>query len=168
MRIARIVVVVIALISSAHQLPAPIQEITETPTPASKQSAEPKRKRTINAKAATETSKNSKKREMTAPQPTIQSRPIGPQFSGKWTGTMAKIDHTIVVDIAHNVMTAWQTKNPSVVRSGIPHVTGDTVAIDSGIYGTWSLTPLPDGQSARVRLQYPFFDSTAIFRRVSQ
>jgi hypothetical protein len=171
---AIIIVVFLLLEATTQRLPAPIQETTETPTPAPEQSAKPKPKRTTNVKAATETSKSSEKRQATSSQPKSHSKSIESQFSGTWNGIIncgiigGDIEHTIVIDMAHSVMTVWQTRNPSARGSGVPEINGDTVAFHNGIYGTWLLTPLPNGQSARVRLQGALFGGTAIFRRVSQ
>src|SRR4051812_3546610 len=49
-RIAIMFVGICVLLATAHRLPAPIQEVPESPTPATPQSAKPKPKRTIKSK----------------------------------------------------------------------------------------------------------------------
>src|SRR5467141_2637267 len=114
----------------AHRLPAPIQEVPESPTPAPKQSTKTKPKQTIKLKDAGKSSESSTKRQTSAPQPKSQSSPTQPRFAGTWNGIincgiLGNIEHTLVVDSTQTSMKVWQTQNPSEHSSGSPHITGD-------------------------------------------
>ena len=153
----------------AHRLPAPIQEIPESPTPAPEQSAKPKPKRTV--KRASESSETSTKHQTaSSPQPKSQATPIQPRFAGTWNGIMncgiaGNIEHTISIDLAQNSMAVWQTNDPAVRVDGPAQISGDTITGNYGWSGVWSITPYPDGQTAKVRYQAFLLDSNAIFRR---
>jgi len=51
-----LLLVLTLLLVTAHRLPAPIQEVPESPTPVPEQSAKPKPKRTIKPKVSSEDS----------------------------------------------------------------------------------------------------------------
>jgi len=160
------------LVITAHRLPAPIQEVPESPTPAPDHSAKPKPKRTIKPKATDENSESSTKRQTPPPQSKSRSTPTQPRFAGTWNGIincgiLGNIEHTLVVDSAQTSMKVWQTQNPSEHSSGSPHITGDTIIADHGWGRVWSVTPYADGQTARVRFQAFLLDSSAVFRRTS-
>jgi hypothetical protein len=164
----RILAVTIALLISAHRLPAPIQEVPESPTP--EQSTKPKPKRTVKPKAS-ESSESSTKHQTSSPQPKNQATPTQLRFAGTWNGIMncgmvGNIEHTIAID-AQNSMTVWQTNNPSARASGPAQISGDTITGTYGWNGTWAVTPYPDGQTAKVRFTAFLLDSTAVFRRES-
>jgi hypothetical protein len=80
-------------------------------------------------------------------------------------GLVGNVEHSIAIDLSQSSMTVWQTQNPSVRVSGSAQINGDTIKADYGLSGSWSVTPYPDGQSAKVRFTAFLLDSTAVFRR---
>src|SRR5205809_4741548 len=72
------------LLVTVHQLPAPIQEVPESPTPASEHSAKPKLKRTVKPKITSENSEGSTKSRAPSPTPS----PRRNLFEGTWLGTL--------------------------------------------------------------------------------
>jgi hypothetical protein len=166
----RLLAVVTALLITAHRLPAPIQEIPESATPAPEQSAKPKPKRTIKPKVTSESSETSTKRQTSSTTPPNQPTPAQLRFAGTWNGIMncgivGNIEHTISIDASQSSMSVWQTNDPSVRVDGPAQSNGDTLTGNYGWNGVWSVTPYPDGQTAKVRFQAFLLDSSAIFRR---
>ena len=80
-------------------------------------------------------------------------------------GIAGNIEHTISIDLAQNSMAVWQTNDPAVRVDGPAQISGDTITGNYGWSGVWSITPYPDGQTAKVRYQAFLLDSNAIFRR---
>src|SRR5438094_6995046 len=76
------------LLATTSRLPAPIQEVPESPTPAPEQSSKPKPKRTIKPKVASESSESSTKPRTSLPKPQIQATSNSTPFAGTWSGTM--------------------------------------------------------------------------------
>lgn len=171
-RLRLFAIAIAILVTSAHRLPAPIQEVPESPTPAPEQSTKTKPRRIITLKNAGKSSESSTKRPTSSPQPKSQSTPTQPRFAGTWAGIincgiLGNIEHTLVVDSTQTSMKVWQTQNPAEHSSGSPHITGDTIIADHGWGRVWSVTPYADGQTARVRFQAFLLDSSAVFRRTS-
>src|SRR5258708_1127881 len=77
--LAPLLTVAMVLIT-AHRLPAPIQEVPESPTPAPEQSATPKAKRVVESKTDHPTTSS---RAPSTPNPARSKK-----FAGTWTGTM--------------------------------------------------------------------------------
>ena len=71
----------IVLLLTTHPVPAPIQEVQGSPTPAPEQSAKPKPKRTIKPKVASEGSENSTKGQTSSPQPRSEAAPSRKPFN---------------------------------------------------------------------------------------
>ena len=151
------------LIISAHRLPAPISEV-ETPTPA-KQSAKPKQRKLPKStpkSVATESTSNPARQQPSSKQS---------RFAGTWVGTMQTIpwgNWAVVLTVDPNEATIT-----SEINGGKPEVkkaqrNGDmlqaTFAAGLTVI-TWSLTPQPDGATARVRMQAFMNDFTAVFHR---
>jgi cytoskeletal protein RodZ len=154
------------LFASADRAPAPILETPDQATPSPSQESRtpkphPKRKRT-------ETSEKPSPNKSESPKPQPIQLPL--PFAGTWTGIMncglgGNIEHTIQIDGSQTQMSVWQTQDPSVRVDGPAQVTGDTIAADYGWSGGWSVTPYPDGHTAKVRYTAFLLDSTAVFRR---
>jgi hypothetical protein len=149
MKIAsRIVLVIFLLALSAHRLPAPIQEVPESPTPAPEQSAKPKPKRTIKPKAASESSESSTKRQTTS-SPQTHSTHNSTPFAGTWvakTGFPAGV--TLIVS---------PTQDSAVVkglaiwgdRAGRPIANGNTLSW-TFLAEKWNMVIASDGKTAVV------------------
>ena len=144
------------LFFSSHRLPAPIVEESPTPT---LQSLKPKRAKS----SATPKPTSERKQETSAKKI---------RFAGKWVGTMPEVPWgnvatELTVDQAQTTMT-WQEsgQHKGIARA---QVVGDTLQGNFvvGVAETWSITPLGDGTTARVRLQAFMNDQTAIFHRVT-
>src|SRR5438105_11035207 len=82
-----LVLLIFFLALSPQRLPAPIQEVLESPTPAPEQSAKPKPKQTIKPKVTSESSESSTKRPTSSPQPRNQTTQQRNAFDGTWVGT---------------------------------------------------------------------------------
>ena len=82
-RTLALLLTVALLLITAHRLPAPIQEVPESATPAPEESAKSKPKRTTKAKGTSESSENSTKRQ-TASSPQTQPNKNPTPFAGTW------------------------------------------------------------------------------------
>jgi len=159
-RTFRLLLAALFFLVSAHRSPAPIQEVLESPTPPPQQSARAKPKSSSKPKA------NASVTNLVRQQPS----PKQSLFAGSWIGTMQTFPKgpekvTLTVDSTETTM-AMTWRGGTV--SGKAERKGNTLQATSheGIYtNTWSLTPQPDGATARVRMQAFMNDFTAIFHR---
>jgi hypothetical protein len=158
------------LLITAHRLPAPIQEIPESPTPALDESGKPKPKRTIKPKGTSESPENSAKRKPASPSSQLEQHP---KFAGTWRGTLpfglaGDLHLTLVIN---NDGTSV-TESGGLVGTVNFRATNDgkTVSWRSGIVKeiAWALTPNPDGQTALLAAKSPYIGSpSAVFRKAS-
>jgi len=146
---------------AAHRLPAPIQEIPESPTPASEQSAKPKPKRTSEPTT----------RHASSPSPTPG---ISKKFAGKWSGIMPEVpwgnvQTELIVDPTETTM-EWRDSLNSKPATAKAQLNGNTLSalFPGWPRPVWSITPDPGGNTAQVRLQAFMNDDHAVFRRVSR
>jgi hypothetical protein len=159
----------VVLCLTAHRLPAPIQEIAESPTPAPSVASLPmsKEKPRIKPKPKSDASPSA----TTAVRQ--QANAKRSRFAGAWVGIMptfpwGSIPQTITIDSAETTMTRardWSSTQPGGTVKA--EVKGDTLTASFGSGGVLSLTPQGDGSTAVVRLRAPFNDQTAIFRKTS-
>ena len=151
------------LVISAHRLPAPISE-ESTPTPALEQSAKPKTKPLPKPKPKSEPTES-------ATNPVRQQRSSKQsRFGGTWVGTMPTFPMgpaAVVLTVDSTETTMAMTWRGSTVTVEAQRNGGTLQATSpEGIYtNTWSLTPQPDGTTARVRMQAFMNDFTAVFHR---
>jgi hypothetical protein len=152
--------IVSSLLITAHRLPAPIQEIPESPTPAPAQSAKPKPK-VAEPKAKTNS---------TSPSSTT-AMPQGPgRFAGTWTGT---ISQGALGDVAISLgINATGTSVQEVNRTGTfihpATIQGPGMTWKSGWLSdiAWTLVPNNDGKTATVTARSGFgVNGSATFRR---
>jgi hypothetical protein len=144
----RFVLVVFLLAASAHRLPAPIQEVPESPTPAPEQSAKPKPKRTIKPEATSKSSESSTKRQAASSPQTHSTRTPTP-FAGTWiakTGFPAGV--TLIVSPAQDSavvkgLAVWGD------RAGRPTANGNTLSW-TFLAEKWNMVIAPDGKTAVV------------------
>jgi hypothetical protein len=146
---------------TAPRSPAPIvEETTPRPTVAPRPEAKPKRAKSH-----------------AAPKPTSepkQERSANKiRFAGKWVGTMSEVPWgnvatELTVDQAEATM-HWQESGQEKGLAKASVVNGNTLQANFvvGVAETWSITPLSDGTTARVRLQAFMNDQTAIFHRLT-
>jgi cytoskeletal protein RodZ len=161
------------LLITAHRLPAPIQEVPESPTPAPEESVKAKPKRTVKPKATSESSESSTKNKAPSPTPKGQASSTQPRYAGTWRGTIncsiwGDVEHIIVIDDAQKTMTVSKASN---VAGGATGTAATFISVDGlaaklpGLNGTWALKPDPDGKTARVKLTGFMLNSSAVFRR---
>lgn len=159
-------VIATLLFVTAQRLPAPIQEVQESPTPAPTvaSTAKPKPKPSPKPKPKAEASES-------APSPLKpQVGPKTSRFAGKWVGIMPEVPWgniatELIVDETGTTM-QWQESGKQKGTEKA-RLSGDTLqaTFQVGVAATWSLTPQPDGATARVRLQAFMNDQTAVFHR---
>jgi hypothetical protein len=151
---------------TAHRLPAPIAE--ESQTPAAEQSAKPKAKRVIESK----TNRASMPSHAVSNSAPARSR----KFAGTWTGIMQTFPAgnqttQIVIDSTETTMTvSWFGQTASAktqLNGGALQATFPPPAFQPQSHN-WSITPQPDGVSARVHFQCFMNDFTAVFHRVGE
>lgn len=153
------------LLITVHRLPAPIQEVPESPTPAPEQSAKPKSKRITKAKATIESSEGSTKRETPSSPQTHASQNPTP-FAGTWiakTGFPTGV--TLIVSPAQDSavvkgLPIWGD------RAGRPIANGNTLSW-TFLAEKWNMVIAPDGQTAVVTDHgWPAGVATGTFVRV--
>jgi hypothetical protein len=156
-----IVAVSLLLLMSAQPLPAPISEVTESPTPAPKQAAKAKSKRVTEPKAERASS--------ASPTPAAPKK-----FAGKWSGIMPEapwgdVQTELIVDPAETTM-EWQ-ESGNHKGSAKTQLSGNTLSVRIPIGFTtamWFITPNSDGVTANIRMTAFMNDDHAVFRRVSR
>ena len=152
----RIALALVLLLSTAHRLPAPIQEIPENPTPAPQQSAKPKAKRTSKSDStARESESSARSRLRPTPVPVFTKR-----FAGTWKGMVATNNlvigagshpATFVINSAENSI---QETGPVGTFTHPATVSGNTLSFKTGLFKEISVTMtiVGDGRSAQVNV----------------
>jgi len=157
------------LLATAHRLPAPIQEVPESPTPAPEKSAKPKAKQTAGSKPSIAEPKASVPSKRVTPVPTPSKK-----FPGTWRGTVpfgmfGDLHLTLVVNNDGNAVTESGGLGGTVTFRATND--GDTVTWRSGLGNEihWTLTPNTDGKTAILDVKAGLFvgNHTAIFQRTS-
>ncbi len=151
MRTFALLLTVALLLVTAHRLPAPIQEVPEspTPTPAVAPAAQPRK---------------------SPPKP--KSKPSGaPRFAGTWTGriTIDKFVDTDVTLVISTDGTSVAQRSQAGVWTRPLTYNGKLLSWQTGPtnHVAWTLTLNPDEQSALVKRTVPGIqNSRAIFKRV--
>jgi hypothetical protein len=165
----RIFVIVVAILLSAHRLPAPISE--ENPTPAPEKSAKPKPKRVV-TKPENESPNTSRSRTKPAPA----AAPIQNKFDGTWTGTIPNLPFVGNVDYVFLVNGGGTSVTEKSANFGTYswQASGDGYIMRWNANGTdFTLTPNSDGQTALVTANNPgflgvgAFSLSTVFRRTS-
>lgn len=157
------------LLTTAHRLPAPIQEVPEGPTPSPQQSAKPKPKQTIKPNVMSESLESSTKRQTSSPTPT----PAPNAFAGTWVGTIKRgifgnVDQTFVVNSAGSAVvdkSRLGSFNWQATCDG-KKMTWRGAAMNASSY-RWTLTPNADGKTAVVTENGPGVASSAVFHNTS-
>jgi hypothetical protein len=156
----QIFVALALVLMTAQRLPAPIQEIPESPTPTAEQ---PKRKKTESKPKVIEAKAK--------PSPSIAPLPLGPaRFAGTWTGT---INQGVLGDIAVSLtIDANGTSVKEVNRTGTYNhaatIAANTMTWKAGWLSeiTWTFAPSADGKTAAVTSKSGFgVNGSATFRR---
>jgi hypothetical protein len=165
--------VLVLVLISAHRLPAPIQEVPESPSPAPEQSAKPKPKRTAKTK---ENSESSPRRQTPSPIPKNQATPNRNLFNGTWVGTLnnapfvGTVEDTFVISASGtSVIEKLGNLSPKLFQATCD---GSTTRWISSTC-TDTLTPNPDGKTALVTINCTgvfgigAYNTSTIFRRTS-
>jgi len=155
----------LTLLLTTHRLPAPIQEVQESPTPPPEQQTKPK-KTPSKSKVVESESKNK-----STPKPSSTLAPQGPaRFTGTWTGTinqgiLGNIEITLVINAAGNsvksVSTMGTFNHPATSN-------GNMMMWKAGWLNeiTWTFTPAGDGKTAAVTSKSGFgVNGASIFRK---
>jgi hypothetical protein len=162
------------LLITAHRLPAPIQEVPESPTPKAEQSAKPKHKEVgKNSDASTK-----RKAQET---PKIDQSTNCKKFDGKWTGTLncGEFGAVRITDVISDSGTTVESSAPNrnthifaATCTGKMIICNWTIASNSG---TTTGTLNPDGRTAVIhekangdRSGLGAYDATGIFYKVSR
>lgn len=143
---------------TTHRLPAPIQEVPESPTPAPEQ-------RTKKAESKPKAAKS---------DPTTKATPERKRFAGTWSGIMPEVpwgnvSTELTVDQNETTM-QWRDSGKTTALSAKATLTGNTLSarFPTGLTtAVWSISPSPDGATANVRLTAFMNDQTAVFQRQS-
>jgi hypothetical protein len=150
------------LLMAPNRLPAPISEIPESPTPKAEAESKPAKRKSSPAPTSDVTKSESKK----------QTNVKTSRFAGKWVGTMPEVPWgnvatELILDETGTTM-QWQESGKQKGTEKA-RLSGDTLqaTFQVGVAAIWSLTPQPDGATARVRLQAFMNDQTAVFHRVA-
>lgn len=191
-RSLRFCILLFAILLTAHRSPAPIVEQPENPTPAAQEHA-PKAKRSPKSKPEqSESAEPTQTRKSATKSSPARAHS---KFAGNWVGTMPTIPwgnlpSVVTIDSTETAMAmSWyeaedgatgkihQQFKPSP-ESARAHPSaayasarrdGDTITASypAPLLGksTWSLTPNPDGVTAKVRMQAFMNDFSATFRR---
>ena len=154
---------------AVHRLPAPIQEIPESPAPASEQTAKPKTKRLIKPKASKSSENSTTAKSLSKSSQTVSLQ--GPaRFAGTWSGI---INQGVLGDIAISlVINATGTSVQETSKIGtFTHpaaIGGNTMTWKSGWLSEigWTFTPNNDGKTAVVSATSAFgVNGSATFQR---
>jgi hypothetical protein len=152
------------LLTTAHRLPAPIQEVPESPTPIPNERAKPR--------------KTQSKPKVIASEPTTRSTPKPPtvvspgpaRFAGTWTGT---INQGVLGNVAISlVINATGTSVQEISRTGTftraATIDGNMMTWKAGWLSeiAWTLMPNNEGTTAAVTSKSAFgVNGSATFRR---
>jgi hypothetical protein len=141
------------LFATAHRLPAPIQEIQESPTPASEEQTKPKRTR---AK-----SRNTDENSATSISPAAkQSTPEPTKFAGTWTGTVNVPNpliggNTQCTYIVNSVENAVKENCERFTPNTSPAtISGNTITWKNGLFNEYtnSLTVANGGRTGQIAI----------------
>src|SRR5438105_1123662 len=185
--ISRCLIASLTLAITAPRLPAPISE--ESPTPAPEQSTKPKAKRVIESKTNRATASS---HPASTPTPAQSKKFAGTWVGTMSTIPWGNLPSVVTVDSTETAMAmswyeAGEPGNPKIYRhfkaapaSERGHVAakpafaaarldGDTLTatFSAPLLGSsiWSITPQPDGTTARVRMQAFMNNFTAVFQK---
>jgi hypothetical protein len=152
------------LLLTTHRLPAPIQEVPESPTPAPAQSAKPKAKHVAKPEPKSEASES-------ATNP-VRQRPRSKQsrFAGVWIGTISvgilgTTEETLTINSTGTVV---NEKNGFGTATHQATCDGTTVRFQAGSLGeiAFAFTPNADGQTAIASANSVFISNPAVsFRK---
>jgi hypothetical protein len=154
----RLFLALLFLVASAHRAPAPIQEISESPTPAP------------TVAASTEPKIKSERTRPASKQTPLKTAP----YAGTWAGTIGitlfgNIGYTFLIDSSQTKVTMWGTNKPSELPNAKSDICPASTSADGISWSwnmwTWTLKPYPNGKTALVKVTGPFQNASAVFER---
>jgi hypothetical protein len=170
----RTLAIVLALLITAHKLPAPVEELAPTITPTAMPSttARPIKasSKKINANRSTSSGDSN---SGTAPTATAlaDNQQRSPRLAGKWSGSIQTVPWgpwTVALTVSADETSITQQINTEKPLTTVAQRHGEMLQarFPAGLTTiTWSLTPRPDGATAQVRFQAFMNDFTAVFHR---
>lgn len=165
--VTRSVMISMALVATAHKCPAPVQEITDTPTPT--QTVRPvKASKAHPSREAASAVKPTPAPAAAAAVEPGQSTPL----TGKWSGTIQTVPWgpwTVTLTVSAGETSVTQQINTDAPQTTAARHNSDMLQarFPAGLTTiTWSLTPLADG-TAQIRFQAFANDFSTIFHRVA-
>jgi hypothetical protein len=162
------------MFATAHRLPAPIQEIPESPSPAPQESvSQQKSKRSAKSKPNVEQSEASSKGHQSTPETRVKAQKPQNQSrcAGVWTGRISvgilgTTDETLTIDPTGTVVVE---KNRFGSATHPSTWDGATVRFQAGAFNeiAFTVTPNTDGQTAVVTANSMFISNPgAAFRKM--
>ena len=168
----KFVVVLALLLISVHRLPAPIQEIPESPTPTPEKSAKPKEKP---VRELGTLGKPNVASEKSSPLARSKSTPEADPFDGTWTGTYktgwaGELQHTYVIS-GHGTLLR-ETIGPSEAHVWNTTCDGTTMrwSWTLNVSGASAFTPARNGRTAVFTVKATGiggYETSTIFHRIS-
>jgi hypothetical protein len=160
------------LFITAHRLPAPIQEVPESPTPKPEPSSKPKPKRTIKSEPTRENSESSTKNRAPSPTPSLLRNP----FDGTWvggykTGWAGDVQYTYVISGAGTVIREISDRFGTNTYNATCDGTTMRWTWKYNTSGVSTFTPSRDGTTASFTVKTSGiggYETSTVFRRVSQ
>jgi hypothetical protein len=174
-RMLGLLLTVALLLVTSHRLPAPIQEVSESPTPPPEQSAKPKPKRAIKPKVASESSEGQARTSSPTPQ-TKATRQRNP-FDGTWIGTLNNLpwlgntEFTFLISASGTSIT--EKSKQMGTKPYQATCDGSTMRWTAEANCAWTFTPNSDGKTALATINCPglfgigVYNSSTIFRKTS-
>lgn len=174
-RTLALILTVALLLMAPNRLPAPIQEVPESPTPAPEQSAKPKPKRTIKPKLASESSEGQAR--TSSPTPRSKATPQRNPFDGTWIGTVNNLPWLGNTEFAFLISASGTSITEKSKQMGTkPYratCDGSTMRWVAEANCAWTFTPNPGGKTALATINCPglfgigVYNSPTIFRKTS-
>jgi len=158
--------IVVLLLITASKLPAPIQELAESPTPAASAAQTPKQKQKASArpKPRSENEENVS-RQQTAVKPT--PTPAAP-FAGVWTGALNDgRTRTILINPSQTTVTIdgglWGRETGIIEEINASQLSWTTTPLS--VHVKWTLNILQGGKMARVATKHFLGGETGRFEK---
>jgi hypothetical protein len=159
----------LVVLATTPQLPGPIVETPEKPTPAPEQSEAPKIKVKHSTKArptGVESSAKSETHPVATPKLALE---VPARFAGTWSGKMSQglLGHTQTTLLVDPDATSITLSHNLGGGSKPVATNGGTISWHSGVMGeiAWTLTPSDDGRTAQVTMKSLLVHDSATFRR---
>ncbi len=153
-RTLALLLTVALLLITAHRLPAPIQEVPESPTPVPTEQPKPKKVQSKSKSTEPETKIKS------APKPAATPALQGPaRFAGTWNGKIFRSGSgntdNVTVQVNATATSATVSNFVPGPQTGRTTINGDTMTWN-WMLAKWTMTINRDGQTAQIVADSPF------------